>query len=156
MSAFVFVFMCAASLHSPLNEPIMGVYVALMRVSVRRETLHRSPPNQWGLAHSVASRFSPVSSILYCITPLPFSTPQFLSILPGPDFSLCFLLCSISRRWEWSIRPIGHEESIKWSKMRPSKSWSASSKCCKSHNLYLKKKVFSDFQCFWLTFKTLM
>lgn len=42
----VFVFMWAASLHSTLNEPIMGVYVALMRVSVRRETLHRSPPNQ--------------------------------------------------------------------------------------------------------------
>lgn len=37
---------CAVSLHSALNEPIMGVYVALMRVSAKRETLHRSPPNQ--------------------------------------------------------------------------------------------------------------
>lgn len=40
------VYVWTVSLHSALNEPIMGVYVALMRVSVRRETLHRSPPNQ--------------------------------------------------------------------------------------------------------------
>lgn len=45
-SARVCVHACTASLHAALNEPIMGVYVALMHVSVRRETLHRSPPNQ--------------------------------------------------------------------------------------------------------------
>lgn len=58
----VFVCACTVSLHSALNEPIMGVYVALMRASVRRETLHRSPPNQWGLARYTTARFSPLNA----------------------------------------------------------------------------------------------
>lgn len=68
----------AVSLHSALNEPIMGVYVALMCVSVRRETLHRSPPNQWGLACYTTPRFSPLTR--------PLSHHSFLL---GPPHFLC-------------------------------------------------------------------
>lgn len=105
------------SLHSALNEPIIGVYVALMCVSVRRETLHHSPPNQWGLACYTTPRFfsltCPLSHHSFLISAL-----HFLSIFLQYLSSLLFLLCSISRRQAWGIRSIGHEESFKQSKMR--------------------------------------
>lgn len=104
----------AVSLHSALNEPIMGVYVALMRVSVRRETLHRSPPNQWGLACYTTPRFSAFTRPP-SLHPFLLSPHRFLSL----SLSL-FLLCSISKRQEWGIRSIGHEERFKQNKMRPS------------------------------------
>ena len=77
----------AVSLHSALNEPIMGVYVALMRVSVRRETLHRSPPNQWGLACYTTPRFS-------AFTRPPSLHPFLLS--PHRSLSLSLFLSSFS------------------------------------------------------------
>lgn len=122
------VYVWTVSLHSALNEPIMGVYVALMRVSVRRETLHRSPPNQWGLACYTTTCFLSSSSslitslLLLCHTPTPFSA----------SLTLPFFLHSISERWEWGFWPIGHEESFKRSKMRPSESCYAQYNECKS------------------------
>lgn len=120
--------MWTVSLHSALNEPIMGVYVALMRVSVRRETLHRSPPNQWGLACYTTTCFlSSSSSLITSVLPL---SPPFSASL---SLSLSFFLHSISKRWEWGFWPIGHEESFKRSKMRPSESCYAQDNKCKSY-----------------------
>lgn len=89
----VCVCMCAVSLHSALNEPIIGVYVALMSVSVRRETLHHSPPNQWGLACYTTPRFSPLTRPLshhsFLLGPLHFlSISLWYSSSPPCSFSV--------------------------------------------------------------------
>lgn len=118
MAVCVCLCVAAVSFHSALNEPIIGVYVALMRASIRRETLHRSPHNQWDLVCYTTSRFSPLT---YPLSHRPFllSRLHFLSSSLMFYLSVLFLLCSISKGQAWGIRSIGHEESFKRNKIRP-------------------------------------
>lgn len=67
----------------------MGVYIALMRVSVRRETLHRSPPNQWGLACYTTTCFlSSSSSLITSVLPLSPPPPFSASLSLSHSFSI--------------------------------------------------------------------
>lgn len=104
------------SLHSALNEPIIGVYVALMCVSVRRETLHHSPPNQWGLACYASPRFFPLACPLlhhsFLISALHFLSP--ILILPPVPSPFNWQETSVRHQVNWSWRELwtGQDEAV--------------------------------------------